>query len=177
MKHYKETDRTASLLRLVPGLFSTRYKSVLYIGARSDRFDYGDEFKHFNYKITILEAWEDNVEYLRTEMPTIEVIHGEVQNVTIEEKFDVVFWWHGPEHVPEDQLSDTINKIEKWAKKVVIMGCPWGHRRQKAIQGNPYERHVSHLLYPFFEEKGYTVECLGVKNGGTSHITAVKYVG
>jgi len=167
-----DTDRTASLHRCCPQLFS--YHTVLYIGARSERFDYGEEFKAANYKITILEAFHDNVLYLN-QLPWIaNVLEGDIRTYNFSSTYDVVFWWHGPEHIYDNELESTVHKIECIATKLVVLGCPWGIFLQGSAYGNPFENHVAYLDYEIFERLGYTVECLGQKDAYGSNITSVK---
>ena len=175
MKHYKSKDRDASLQRLIPDLYD--YKSVLYIGARSDRFDYGEDFRDAGYEVTILEIFKPNVRYLRTIKWVKYVCHCDVRKFWgISNWFDIIFWWHGPEHIKDYEISATVLNLEKYAKVAVVLGCPWGYFRQGAIHGNKYEAHVSSNDYQIFEQLGYTVECLGKKDERGSNITAVKHV-
>ena len=176
MKQYKSKDRDASLQRLIPDLYD--YKSVLYIGARSDRFDYGEDFRDAGYEIIILEIFKTNVRYLRTIKWVRWVICGDARRLTYSclRHHDIIFWWHGPEHIKDYEIPVTVMNLEKYAKVAVVLGCPWGYFRQGAIHGNEYEEHVSSNDYQIFEQLGYTVECLGKKDERGSNITAVKYV-
>lgn len=87
-----------------------------------------------------------------------------------------VFWWHGPEHLPADDVPKTMDRLEALAEKMIIIGCPWGYTQWGAIEGNPHEVHRSHWDYPLFEARGYETECLGKINVPKSNITAVKRV-
>jgi len=178
MIHYNDIDRTKSLQRLAPSLFTEEHKSVLYIGARNGGFEYGINFRIAKTKITMLEAFEENVNFLK-QIPWItNVIHGDVRYKEIEEKFDIIFWWHGPEHVSEVELPIVVKKLESICNNMVVMGCPWGIYEQNnnpyGSYNNPYEVHVSHFDYPIFENMGYTVECLGKKDVPGSNITSIK---
>ena len=178
VKEYSSTDRTESLRRLAPNLFD--YDTVLYIGAKSDRFHYGDEFREAGYDITVLEAFQRNVNNLREYSWLKEVVHGDVRDLSYfldkGQKFDVVFWWHGPEHVLEGELDKVVPQLEKVANRLVVMGCPWGRYDQGVIDGNPYERHVWAYSHDFFEKHGYSVECLGEPHVIGSNITSVKEI-
>jgi len=171
MKEYNDTDRTASLKRLAPDLF--KYKTVLNVGARTSRFDYGQEFREAGYDITVLEPFGPNVQYLHTLPWVHEVVQGDVRDLRVfkekEQKFDVVFWWHGPEHVVEEDLRGVLLEIDKICNHLVVLGCPWGHYPQGHIHNNPWEEHIGHYAHYVFEEFGYDVECLGIQN-----ITSVK---
>ena len=165
---YKNIDRTASLMRLIPGLFDM---DCLYVGARVDRMDY---YKDFKKQPTIIEAWEPNVHHLNG--LDYNVLLGDI--VTFEflsfEKYEVVMWWHGPEHIKHEELQPTLEKIEKVATKAVVLGCPWRGVEQGEIHNNPYEKHLSFLDYEDFES--YQVECLGNIDDKGSNITAVKWI-
>ncbi len=174
MNHHQNEDRTESLKRLIPDLFD--YKTVLYVGARADRIDYIPEFAQVECKITVVEVHPPNAQHLRT-LPYIqEVILADISFFQTKNKYDIVFWWHGPEHVEYSLLGAVLDNLESMAKKAVVCGCPWGKVPQGPLQDNPYEEHVSFLDYPFFEERGYVTECLGNQHLTRSNITAVKYV-
>lgn len=174
MNIIKDLDRTKSLHRLIPNLY--KHKSVLYVGARTDRMDYGEEFKNAGYKIDIIEIFKKNVDYL-LQIPWInDVYHQDVRSVIVPEKYDIVFWWHGCEHIPSEDLEDTLYKLEKIAKVAVVLGMPWGYYKQRALLGNPNEEHISYNEHGVFEKRGYEVECLGLINVKGSNLTAVKYV-
>jgi hypothetical protein len=178
MKEYVDTDRTASLKRLAPDLF--KHKTVLNVGARTSRFNYGQEFREAGYDITVLEPFGENVQYLRT-LPWIhKVVQGDVRDLSAfkerGQKFDVVFWWHGPEHVIEEDLMGVLPELEKICNHLVVLGCPWGHYPQGEIHNNPWEKHIGHYAHYVFEEFGYDVECLGVQNVAGSNITSVKRI-
>jgi len=176
MKEYSDTDRTASLHRLAPDLF--KYKSVLNVGARTDRFDYGKEFGKSGYEITVLEPFFQNVLFLRTVPEIHNVIQGDVRNLNgfIEEEktFDIVFWWHGPEHVGESDLRNVLPELEKICNHLIVLGCPWGDYPQGPLHNNPYECHVGSYDHQIFEEFGYDVECLGKEHVAGSNVTSVK---
>lgn len=172
MKFYTDDDRTASLTRLIPDLF--QYKTILYIGARDDRFDYGVEFANANYEITVIEAFLLNA-YQLQKIPWIyDVIEQDIRKFESSKKYDIVFWWHGPEHIEESELPYILSKLENITNIATVLGCPWGDFAQGPLYNNPFEIHRSSLDYPIFEKLGYTVECLVGKNIHGSNITSVK---
>lgn len=171
MEHIDNLDRTESLKRLAPDLYN--YQSVLYIGARNDRFDYGIDFKKANYNITVLEVWEPNCKFLKSIPWVSKVIQADLKDCNIDNKYAVVFWWHGPEHIELELLPPILDKLEGATEKLIVLGCPWGSYPIGALGGNPYEKHVSEVEPDIFEKYGYTCECLG-KRGVGSNITAVK---
>lgn len=171
MNHYKNTDRKESLKRLIPELFN--YKSILYIGAKGERFEFGKEFRDNNCEVSVLEIFPPNVQFLKSVSWLEEVIQGDVRMFETDKKYDVVFWWHGPEHIHIEELPVTLNKLKEITERVIVIGCPWGIYEQGEIKGNLNEIHVSHLGYQFFEEQDFEVECLGEENVEGSNITAI----
>jgi len=180
MIQFNELDRTASIMRMVPGLFiKNYYKSILNIGAGPNRFDYSDEFKQAGYDVTVMEYYQDNCDNLKISMPWLKnIICGDVKNINLSEKYDVVFWWHGPEHLLSDDISPTVMNLERLCNKVIILGCPWGEYKTECGGPTDYNPagHNSHNDYQIFENIGYSVECLGSKDVHGSNITAVKYI-
>ena len=176
MKKIENRDRTQSLQRLAPDLF--QHKTVLNIGARTSRFDYGTQFRDAGCEITILEPFGENVEYLRTLPWVHEVVQGDVRDLShfkeSDQKFDVVFWWHGPEHVVEKELLEVLPELEKICTHLIVLGCPWGNYPQGEVHNNPYEHHVGHYAHDIFEKFDYNVECLGTQHVAGSNITSVK---
>jgi hypothetical protein len=146
----------------------------LYVGARTNRFDFGEAFKNAGCAITILEAFRLNVEYLRTIEWLEDVIEGDVRIFKPCKTYEVTFWWHGPEHVDIKEIPDTLKLIESYTTELVVLGCPWGVYEQGEAFGNPYETHRSYIYPETFEALGYTVECLGARDVRGSNITAVK---
>jgi hypothetical protein len=147
---------------------------VLYVGARTNRFDFGEEFRKAGSEVTILEIFQKNVEHLRTIPWLKEVIHGDVRDFQTDQRFDVVFWWHGPEHLEQEEIQPALERLEAICDRLMVIGCPWGHAEQHDIFGNPHEEHLSHLDYPLFENLGYQVECIGRKGLPWSAIVAIK---
>lgn len=173
-QHNDNPDRMKSLTRCIPDLFN--HQSVLYVGAHSGRMDFGKNFQHVGCKITILEIFPKNVEFLKGK--GFDVIQGDVREAHLifdPQCFDVVFWWHGPEHLEEDEIQIALHALENVAKKLVVLGCPWGKSPQGAEYGNPYEIHASSLEPELFNSFGYNTETLRTR-GFRSNITAWKYL-
>jgi len=116
------TERPTSLKRVFDddGDFKT-YKTMLYIGAKGAG---GRHVKMFsNFDVTFLEVWEPNVKVLRSF--SHKVIHADIRDyVDSGDVYDVVMWWHGPEHVPAEELPGILEKLKKLTRGLVITGCP-----------------------------------------------------
>lgn len=173
--HYVKENRANHLADLAPKLF--KYKSVLYVGARIDRSDFLSNFKNNGSKITILEIHKPNVNYFKTLPWVSEVIEGDVTEFKSNHKYDVVFWWHGPEHIEKSKLADTLKNLESITKKIIVLGCPWGEvpQNRNIEQENPYEKHVSYFDIGEFEKFGYKTDYSGIKDNSGSNIISVKF--
>lgn len=172
---FQNNQRLVSLKLLAPDLFSGNFKTILNIGAHEGRFDFGDLFEQVGFDITILEIFKPNVEYLQS-LKKWRIIHGDILEYDFKEKFDVVFWWHGPEHIEKDKLSYAVKRIELISNNLVIMGCPWGVYVQGPCYGNEFEIHKSHYDVDDFIKIGYNCFTIGTKNIEGSNITSVKYI-
>lgn len=163
-------NRTAQVR---PILKKYQLSSVLYVGASWRRQQFVGSLAKAAKYVDVLEAWPDNVKALHTNVNFRNVIQGDVRDIDklIRQSYDLVFWWHGPEHVTEEEASSVIDSLREIAK-VVILGCPWGILRQDAAYDNPYEQHQSALYPSFFEERGFLVSTMGQQDKGGSNITA-----
>ncbi len=169
---YVAEEVKKSLLQLAPDLFS--YRSVLYIGVNPIRSLFLEEFIKAGFRTTVLEIFEPNVDFLRNLNLVDEVIEGDIVDFDFKNSFDVIFWWHGPEHIGESLLEPILKKMENFAK-VVAIGCPWGKYEQGEKYGNPYEKHLSQYREGYFEKLGYKVNYFGIRDIRDSNICAVKY--
>lgn len=173
----------AQMLGNLPDLFDgSSYRTVLYVGANKRRQYFLDWFERAGYvQIVVLEAFEENAEFLKAEidarMMAIEVVHGDVRDASkIPGKFDVAFFWHGPEHLQKEEIKLTLKNLET-ASKVVVLGCPHGVYRQGAEYGNPYEEHLSAIYPQLLEELGYETDVMGMADEQSSNILAWKFAG
>ena len=135
------------------------------------------DFINFGYKISILEIYKPNVQYFKNDPRFTEVIEGDVTKFNSKKKYDIVFWWHGPEHIEEEKIKNTLKKLELIAKHFVVLGCPWGDVPQSlGLEKNPDEKHVSFIKTGYFESLKYKTAYSGLENAMGSNIIAVKNV-
>jgi len=146
------------------------YKTLLYIGAKGRGG--GRHLKMFEgFDITVLEVWENHIALLQKHFDN--VIQADIRDyVDSGDTYDVVMWWHGPEHLPEEELLVVLEKMKKMGK-LVILGCPCGESPQGAHLGNPYEVHSSYLQPEFFHALGYNTEALLFEDGRDGRYTNI----
>jgi len=179
-----QDEREKCVKRCVPDLFSGKYESVLYVGANQKRQHFLNFFEESNYKrIVILEAFKENYEFLKTKFETsqpnvYQVINGKVEEIErlALEPFDVIFFWHGPEHLPQQQIEPTLKKLESISNYLVVLGMPFGKYVQGPEYGNPFEVHLSAIYPSLLHKYDYLTETLGNQDEKGSNITSWKYI-
>lgn len=154
-----------------------KHKSVLYVGANTHRCHILPSFRNRGYKIDIVEPFEMNCKHYDGVIGINKVHHSTIIEFKPEKKYDVVFWWHGPEHINRDKLEATLKHMESMADKYVVLACPWGDNAQDAIDGNNYEIHRSSLYQKDFEEYGYHAKTIGIVDTYGSNLLAWKHMG
>lgn len=169
--------------RCIPNLFEGTYSSVLYVGANQKRQHFLTRFEEAGYeKIVIIEAFGENYQFLKerfeAENSPYRVVWGKVQEIKKFHlgSFDVVFFWHGPEHLRQDEIVPTLRSLERMCNHLIVCGMPFGFYEQGPEYGNRFEVHQSHIYPPFLEKLGYKTETLGSQDQVGSNITAWKYV-
>jgi len=180
-----EQEAWQQRLRLVrqeiPNLF-TLGETVLYVGATPQRFQLGRELFDAGYEITLLEAFKHNADHYQDHPWLKDVICGDVRDITEIAsgcKWDVVVWWHGPEHVAKEGLATVLADLGQVANKLVLLGCPWGINRQGVVGGNFYSVHWSSLETSDLATLGYETATLGEKDNPSTwcHIMAWRFKG
>lgn len=154
-------ERLKQLKQYVPYLF--RPGSILNVGANQIRFDLLPELHQAGREITLLEAWPENVKHWAGDKRLAQTVEGDVRELDKLRvgTFDVVLWWHGPEHIKREELLPTIAKLEAAAEGLVVLGCPWGIYPQGPFRGNPYDAHQASLYPEDFEALGYRTATIG----------------
>ena len=131
---------------------------VLYIGA-SHRTEGLTELKEMGHEITVLEIWLDNAWLITADARVDHVIEGDVRDIASMDlpHYDIAFWWHGPEHLPQAEVPVILGELEKIAG-LVILGCPNGPFPLGPQYGNPHEAHISAWYAKDFQQLGYKTE-------------------
>lgn len=158
----------------IPNVYA--YKFMLYIGANKYRCHMLNQFRNRNYLIDIVEPFKDNCKIYDGVIGINKVYNSTIQDFVRERTYDVVLWWHGPEHIDINELKPTLDKMETMANKYVILGTPWGNNPQEAIYGNPLEEHKTHLYEENFNKYNYKTNTIGVKDTWNSNLLIWKEI-
>jgi len=156
----------------IPNVYA--YETLLYIGASPSRFELIDEFFYAKYKIDVLEIFEPNVKALEIMNRRWKIFNkimlGDVRKVEeiLQHRYDVIVFWHGPEHLDLLDFVPTMKKLEDFAKRLLICGCPWGDYPQGPVKGNVHEKHVSSLYQMDFQRIGFKTSTLRQPGRGSN---------
>lgn len=180
----KYGSRGGSLIKLIEML---KFQSVLYIGAsarikdektgeRLFKLYFADRLaahKHCQY-VDLLEVWPANIEGLQGHSLFRKLILGNGKAVAehVDQKYDLIFWWHGPEHIYDHEIPMAVESMKKVCDKHIILGCPWGMYEQGTVYGNPFEEHKSHLHPEFYENLGFITSTIAKPNHKMGNITS-----
>lgn len=172
------TARVIDLRIVLPEVFHyEKGRTCLYIGASRTRAECVGELLDAGWEITLVEAFQPNAEFWYFQDVFKEVIHADIA-IAINRlpMYDMVMWWHGPEHVIKTEFFDDglLSCLELRAKRFVVFGCPYGECQQGVVDRNVYEIHYASLYPEDFERHGYQVKTLGRRDVLGSHITAWK---
>lgn len=158
--------RWEQIRRELGGEFPSK-QTVLYVGANPGRFQMGRELFEAGCEVTLLEAHKPFADHYEGHQWLKEVIHGDVRdikNIAGGRVWDTIVWWHGPEHVRQEELEATLTDIESVTSRLVILGCPWGENIQGPVSKNPFAVHQNHLDTDDLSSLGYATRTLGARN-------------
>lgn len=116
--------------------------------------------KNIKYSIGV-ETFKQYFEESKKRKIHTEYIEKRVEEVDFPEKsFDAVILIEVLEHLSEESGYAMLKKSEKWAKKKVIVSTPNGFLPQKALDNNPFQRHLSGWSVETMKKLGF--RCRGL---------------
>lgn len=154
----EEVLQWQQLRSCIPHLWrEARGKRLLYIGANRLRAFHALTLWGAGYEMALVEAYAPNAEFWQNSGLFGRVYAADVRKIDLPPAYDVVFWWHGPEHIARGELAGVLARLERLAP-LVILGCPNGEYAQDEAYGNPFERHLWSVQVRDLEALGYTVQ-------------------
>lgn len=146
-------------------VFMNNGESILDVGCGGINYednanhDWWTKFLYFKKKVGT-DIWEPNIEWRKKHFPgdTFYVMDAmEIGDRFKPKSFDVVHCQNVIEHLEKDKALKLVRKMERIAKKQVILGTPRGFRQTGVIRGNPYEIHLCVFTDDELMRMGYNV--------------------
>jgi hypothetical protein len=127
----------------------------------------------------VLEIFPENVKRLEAcGVPNIKCGDVmELRELGYDDAFDIILWWHGPEHMDKDDSRYAIREIEGEVNPngLVLLGSPLGFEKQGTAYGNKHEQHLSAWSESNYKDLEYHTEIVDdTPKRPTPHITAWK---
>jgi len=141
-------------------------------GAGEGAEQWWDFFRDVKRKIGI-DLWQPNLTKMKEKYPDGEFICMDMRKIdeVFEPKsFDLILCSHAIEHIPKKDGYELIKKMEKIAKKQIIIVTPNGFVFQPKGE-NPYEEHKSGWEKEEFEHLEFEVY---LQTYDINHLVAIK---
>lgn len=112
-----------------------------------------------------IDIYEPYLEELRRKRIHSEYIKMDIKNLKFKDKsFDVVIGLQVLEHLHKKDSWKVLKKMEKIAKKQIIVAMPIGKTYHPAVDGNKHQLHLCGFYPAEFTKKGYKVIRMGRKS-------------
>lgn len=132
-------------------------QTILDVGCGNGAFMYVFN-RDKKYKITGIDVYEPYIKEARQLGIYEQVIKDDVRNISFPDKtLDVVISNHVVEHLKKEEGFNFLDKLEKIAKRKVIIITPIGFFHQDEYDKNPYQKHLSAWFPEDFLKRGYRV--------------------
>ena len=103
-----------------------------------------------------VEAFQPYLEESKKKQIHSEYVSKKIRDLDFEENsFDAVIMLEVIEHLEEQEGLEVLKKLEKWARKKVIISTPNGFFPQKVVDNNPMQVHLSGWDIPKIKSLGF----------------------
>ena len=149
-------------LKLIPELWTGG--TCLYVGAKPARREMAETMKEIGFAVDAIEAWPNHyfglTDWNKKNQVFRDIFLGNVLYAEriVRRTYDVVMWWHGPEHVAKEALPDFLATIQRICRGTIIMAFPHGDFEQSPLEGNPMDAHLwfpKAIDFPGWNSKAY----------------------
>lgn len=157
-------------------LLGSEIKSILDLGCGEGEF--GDMFNVENkFQITGVDVFQPYLDICKKNGRYLRLIKSDLNEINFRARsFDAVVCFQTIEHLKKKDALKLISKIEKIARKVVLISTPVGHCEQDSYDGNKYQRHLSSWNPDEFIKKSFSVTGIGLKLVYGNHSHALKKI-
>jgi 2-polyprenyl-3-methyl-5-hydroxy-6-metoxy-1,4-benzoquinol methylase len=111
-----------------------------------------------------IDIYDGAVKECRTQGTYKKVILEDIRNMSFKDKsFDVVVCFQVIEHLTEKQAIKLLDRMEKIARKQIIISTPFGQSPYHTEDDNMHQTHKSFFYPAFFGKRGYKTIRMGGK--------------
>jgi hypothetical protein len=112
-----------------------------------------------------VDAFEPYVIESKKKAIHTDCIHADLRSVEFQDKsFDAIFCSEVLEHLPYNEGAALLKKMDRWARKKIVITTPSGWWWQQPFDHNPYQQHVSGWSATDLRGFGYRVQGMsGIK--------------
>lgn len=127
-------------------------QSVLDLGCGSD-----SPIKYCNIAYSVgVDAFKPYIEESKSKKIHTNYILGDITKLNFEpQSFDAVILIDVLEHLEKEKGEQLLEKVERWARKKVILSTPNGFLPQRSIDENPFQAHRSGWIVEEIKKLGY----------------------
>lgn len=116
------------------------------------------------FRVTGVDVFEPYLKLAKKTGVYDKLIRQDLRKLDIKDKsYDIVFCSHVIEHLSKTEGTKLVKKLEKIAKKRVILLMPVGFFPQEEYDDNEHQEHVSEWYPEDFKKMGYKVRGQGLK--------------
>lgn len=157
-------------------------KTILDLGC--GRGEFGDVFnQNGQFDITGVDIFQPYIDECLKKGRYIRVIKSDLEKINFKDQsFDAVICLQTIEHLPKKKGEKLIKKLERIAKKMVIISVPVGDCEQESYDQNSHQAHLSSWQPAEFVNRSYKVIGVSLKlvYGSYSHagkeITPLRWI-
>lgn len=116
-------------------------------------------------KVVAVDLFDPYIKEAREKRIFDEYIKKDIRKISFKkDSFDVVIALQVLEHLKKDEALKLLGKLERIAKKQVIIATPIGEMYHPAVDNNPLQLHKSSFVPEEFRKRGYRILKFGRKS-------------
>jgi SAM-dependent methyltransferase len=128
-----------------------------------------------NFEITGVDIFKPYLELADKKKIYKRLIRKDVRKISVRRKYDIVILNHVLEHMTKREGKNLLKKLEKIAKKRIILALPIGNLPQEEYDNNPYQKHKAAWSVEEMKVLGYEVRAQGLKKLFGDESVVAKY--
>lgn len=175
MNYNTELARQEQLDSLIPAQLKDGYnKRLLYVGGHlryGRNLQMSAYFRKAGYVIDVIEIFPDNIAQLANIQWIKRLIEGDIRLFDPFMVYDVVVFWHGPEHLGKDEVPALLDRMKRYSN-AIIFATPNGRFEQGPEYGNPAESHASIWYMEDFTRMDMVASAIGNPDEENGNIIA-----